>query len=55
MHFVALISGGKDGLYAAREAQRVGHTLVAFANLAPAAALAAENADNAHNHDTGTL
>ena len=35
MKFVALISGGKDGIYSAKLATDHGHNLVAFANLYP--------------------
>ena len=45
MKFVALLSGGKDSVFAIMEAERHGHELVCAAHLAPADADADDDAD----------
>lgn len=42
MKFVALLSGGKDSVFATIEAERYGHELVCAAHLRPADAAADE-------------
>lgn len=44
MKFVALMSGGKDSIYAAMECAALGHDLVCVANLAPPPPIAPQGA-----------
>ena len=46
MKFIALVSGGKDSIYATLQAIENGHELVCCAHLAPSSASSAHNLDD---------